>query len=243
MYKALLHYFDLPILHAINGLCGHSWIADRVISHLALDFKFSIPLCIVGALWFQPAKDDKEQLMNRQRLLVVILAALLALVINRTISVMFPYRVRPMETSGIGYHMPLFESGFNYSDFERWSSFPSDQTTYFFAFTAGFWYFSRKLGLALAAYSTFIALARVYLGTHFPSDVLVGAVLGVVTEVVINCEFARRAMAPVVGWARTQPRYFYAGLFLVVIEMGSGFMNVRDVGRSVLHVLTKGGAA
>ncbi len=242
MYKTLLQAFDLPILHAINGLCGHSWIADRVISHLSLDFKFSVPLCVVGALWFQPGKDDKEQLANRQRLLVVILAALLALVINRTMSVMLPHRVRPMETPGIGYRMPLFESGFNYSDFEQWSSFPSDQTTYFFAFTAGFWYFSRRLGLAMAAYSAFIALSRVYLGTHFPSDVLVGALLGIVTEIVINCEFARRAMTPVLGWAKTQPRPFYAVLFLIVIEMGSGFMNVRDVGRSVLHVFHPGGA-
>ena len=147
MYKVLLHDFDLPVLHALNGLCGHSWIADRVISHLALDFKFSIPLCVFGALWFQPAADEKERSLNRQRLLVILLAVMLALIINRTISVLLPHRVRPMGTAGIGYHAPLFEKGFNYSDFERWSSLPSDQTTYFFAFTAGFWQFSRRLGV------------------------------------------------------------------------------------------------
>jgi hypothetical protein len=56
-------------------------------------------------------------------LVIMVVAVLLSLVINRAISVAMPYRVRPMETPNLGYHPPLFEDGFNYADFKKWSSF------------------------------------------------------------------------------------------------------------------------
>lgn len=234
MYQNLLNYFDLPILHAINGFCGNSWILDRLISHLALDFKWAIPLCIFWVLWFQPAQD---QLARRQRLLVVIFAVMLSLVVNRAISVLMPFRVRPMETPGIGYRLPLFEERFHFLDFEPWSSFPSDQATFFFVFATGFWLFSQKLGIAMAAYSILIVLSRIYLGTHFPSDILAGSLLGVAMMLVMDRESFRNATIPLLALEKSKPAYFNAALFFVLLEMGTGFMNVRDIGRSFIHLL------
>lgn len=233
MYQYFLTYFDLPILHAVNGFCGQSWLLDRLISHVALDFKWAVPLCIFWVLWFKAGED---QLARRRILLIIIMAVLLSLVINRAISVAMPYRVRPMETPNIGYHRPLFEEGFNLADFELWSSFPSDQATYFFAFAAGFWLFSARLGLAMALYSAVIIMSRVYLGTHFPSDVLIGALLGVAVQLALNRDFARSAVTPVLALEKSRPALFNALLFFVLLEMGTGFMNVRDIGRSVLHL-------
>jgi undecaprenyl-diphosphatase len=169
-------------------------------------------------------------------LLVTILAVLLALIANRAISVLLPYRVRPMETPDIGYRLPLFEDGFNYSDFERWSSFPSDQATYFFAFATGFWLLSARWGTFMFLYSTFIALSRVYLGTHFPSDVLTGALLGIAVQLALNRQPVRNAVAPALLMEKIKPAYFNALLFFVLLEMGTGFMNVRDIGRSLFRI-------
>ncbi len=108
MYTFVLDYFDLPILHAINGSCGQNWLADRLISHIALDFKFAVPLCILWVMWIRPAED---QLHRRRVLMITIVAVLLSVAVNRSISVLMPYRIRPMETSDIGYHPPLFEQG------------------------------------------------------------------------------------------------------------------------------------
>jgi undecaprenyl-diphosphatase len=234
MYDYLLTYFDLPLLHAINGYCGISWVADRLISHLALNFKWAIPLTVWWVLWFQPAEN---QLHRHRVLLMIILAVMLSLVINRAISVAMPYRVRPMETPGIGYRLPLFEDGFKYADFEAWSSFPSDQATLFFAFATGFWFFSARLGLVMFIYSTLIALSRVYLGTHFPSDVTVGALLGVAVQLSLNRESLRRGLTPVLALEKSKPAYFNAVLFFVLLEMGTGFINVRDIGRSLFRLV------
>jgi membrane-associated phospholipid phosphatase len=233
MYTFLLNHFDLPILHIVNGLCGNSSTLDRLVSHLALDFKWAVPLCAFWVLWFQPHPNQVER---RKILLVMIIAVLLSLVINRAISVAMPYRVRPMETPDIGYRPPLFEHPFNLLDFEKWSSFPSDQTTFFFAFATGFCFFSAWLGFAMFAYATLIALCRVYLGTHFPSDVLAGALLGIAVQLAVNRDYARRAVSPILAMAKSKPAYFDAVIFFILLEMGTGFMNVRDIGRSLLNL-------
>ncbi len=128
----------------------------------------------------------------------------------------------------------------NVLDFEKWSSFPSDQATYFFAFATGFWFFSVRLGLAMFAYSTLIILARVYLGTHFPSDVLAGALLGVAVQLGLNREPFLRVTGPLLALHKSKPAYFNAFLFFVLLEMGTGFMNVRDIGRSLFNFLRGG---
>ena len=59
-------------------------------------------------------------------------------------------------------------------------SFPSNHTTIAFALAAGIWLVSRKLGgiaLVLAAIEGF---SRVYLGQHYPHDVVAGLVLSCV---------------------------------------------------------------
>src|ERR1700736_6611773 len=104
MYAYLMNYFDLPILHAINGWCGNNWIVDRIISHVSLDFKWAVPLTVFWVLWFLPARDIEAR---RRTLIVILIAVLLSLVINRLISVIMPFRARPMETAGIGYRPPL----------------------------------------------------------------------------------------------------------------------------------------
>lgn len=238
MYQNLLTYFDLPILHVINGFCGNSWVLDRLISHLALDFKYAVPLCIFWVLWFQPLRDlTQDQVARRQRLLVIVVAVIVSLVVNRAISVMMPFRARPMATPDIGYRQPLFEEQFQFHDYEPWSSFPSDQATFFFVFVTGFWLLSRPAGTAMAAYSTLIVLSRVYLGTHFPSDILTGTVLGIVVMLVMDRDFFRNATIPLLALEKAKPAYFNAGLFFVLLEMGTGFMNVRDIGRSFIHFL------
>jgi len=42
---------------------------------------------------------------------------------------------------------------------------------------------------------------------------------------------------PLLVWEKIHPAYFNGLLFFVLLEMGTGFMNVRDIGRSLLHTL------
>ena len=57
-------------------------------------------------------------------------------------------------------------------------SFPSDHATAVGAVAAGLWLANRRLGRLAGALALLMALARVYVGAHYPGDVLGGLALG-----------------------------------------------------------------
>jgi undecaprenyl-diphosphatase len=59
-------------------------------------------------------------------------------------------------------------------------SFPSDHATMAGAVAAGLWLVSRRLGVVALAAAMLMAFARVYVGAHYPIDVVVGLVFGAV---------------------------------------------------------------
>ena len=58
-------------------------------------------------------------------------------------------------------------------------SFPSNMAAVAFAFAMGTWLYNRKLGGVLFIPAVLVAFARVYVGVHFPLDVIAGAVIGI----------------------------------------------------------------
>ncbi|MBO2453220.1 phosphatase PAP2 family protein [Actinomadura barringtoniae] len=57
-------------------------------------------------------------------------------------------------------------------------SFPSDHTIVAAALAAGIWLADRRLGILAAVLALLEAFSRVYLGQHYPHDVVAGVVLG-----------------------------------------------------------------
>ena len=60
--------------------------------------------------------------------------------------------------------------------------FPSDHAMMAGAVTAGVWLVSRRLGIVTAIAAVVMAFARVYVGAHYPQDVLAGLALGAVVS-------------------------------------------------------------
>ena len=58
-------------------------------------------------------------------------------------------------------------------------SFPSGHTLVSFEAATALWFYHRKWGVAAFVLAALIALSRLYLFVHYPTDVLVGAVLGI----------------------------------------------------------------
>ena len=57
-------------------------------------------------------------------------------------------------------------------------SFPSDHATAVAAVAAGLWLLDRRLGIVATVLALLMAFTRVYVGVHYPSDVVAGLVLG-----------------------------------------------------------------
>jgi undecaprenyl-diphosphatase len=226
----LLAGLDVSIFRALNDFCGFSPTLDRIVVHLEV-LKGSLFMGIVGVLWYWP---DKEMPRRRETILITILAVAVALVVNRTLSTLLPYRERPMYA--IGARAPSFEW---HADLEHWSSFPSDNATYLFAIAAGLWLISWRWGLLFGVFAALAATARVFLGIHYPSDVVAGALLGIVTSVAVNREAVRqRIAAPILSYEARYPPWFYGLFFLALAELSGGFQNTRRIGVAVVHLFT-----
>ena len=117
-----------------------------------------------------------------------ILALLVSLVINNIVLKNLVARVRPYEV--IEGLVLIIQKPWDYS-------FPSGHTGSSFASA---WVFFRKLprwaGIFLLVMAGLIGLSRLYLGVHYPTDVLFGAVSGILcgyaAEIVVEQIVSRR---------------------------------------------------
>ncbi len=65
-------------------------------------------------------------------------------------------------------------------------SFPSDHATVAGAVAAGLWFADRRVGRVAIGLAVGMAFARVYVGAHYPGDVLAGLALGAVVATAVN---------------------------------------------------------
>jgi undecaprenyl-diphosphatase len=185
-----------------------------------------------GALWFQRVKNQVRQ---RQTLVLLLVAIVISLVVARICADLLPFRERPMFRTDIGYQAPLFHLD---SYFEDWSSFPSDNAAILFVMTTGFWLVSRWVGLWWLCFSIVALTARVYFGLHYPGDMVVGALIGITITVAINNEYVRHRMAlPLLVFEKQTPAFFYGLLFPFLYEVSTLFAFTRSIRHTIIHLL------
>lgn len=224
-----LEGLDVSIYRALNGLCGTSDTLDRVVYHLAGPTGV-IFLGLFALNWF---RQDGDLIRRRQVLILVVPAVAIALVANRAISTLLPFRVRPMYA--IGAAAPTYPWTF---DLEHWSSFPSDNATYLFAIAACLYVVSRWAGLAFGLFSAVVCLGRIYFGIHYPSDILAGTLLGLCTGYVLTRPAIAEGLSrPLLAHEKRWPGYFYAVLFMALAEVAGGFPNTRHIGVAIVHLI------
>lgn len=169
---AMFLNFDESLFRLINGLSGRVAIFDWLAIFLADYLGYFL---ILGAtiLFFQEKKW-------RERFYFFSLAAL-SIILSRGILTeairFFYYRPRPFITLGIH---PLINP-------DMTGSFPSGHATAYFALATVVYYFceknkegiSRRWQLWFIGLTVGMGIARIFIGAHWPSDILVGAIIGI----------------------------------------------------------------
>jgi undecaprenyl-diphosphatase len=65
-------------------------------------------------------------------------------------------------------------------------SFPSGHTTVFFAIAMAVFYFNKKWGIIAFVVAILVGLSRVYTGVHWPLDIVAGALIGILSGIIIH---------------------------------------------------------
>ena len=224
---------DQTLFHYINSFCGQSLAFDHIANRLESSQLKGLAFCATfGALWFQRAKNQVRQ---RQTLVLLLVAIVVSLVVARICADLLPFRERPMFRPDIGYQAPLFHQD---SYFEDWSSFPSDNAALLFVMTTGFWLVSRWWGLLWLCFSLLALAARIYFGLHYPGDMFAGALIGITITIATNNEFVRRRVAlPMLIFEKQAPAVFYGVLFPFLYEVSTLFVFTRSIRHTIIHLL------
>lgn len=71
------------------------------------------------------------------------------------------------------------------------SSFPSGHASFYFALSTAIYFYNKKLGILFYVGTFLIVISRVFVGIHWPSDILAGALLGIFIGWLANRFFKR----------------------------------------------------
>jgi undecaprenyl-diphosphatase len=136
--------------------------------------------------------------------------------------------LRPLHDPAVEFRLPY---DVDPAALGGWSSFPSDHAALFFAVATGLFFVSARAGLFAWLYVlVVICLPRVYLGFHYPSDILAGALLGAAWVIAANrLSVARRVTRPLLDWSKAHPSLFHAGLFALSFQIVTLFDDVREM--------------
>ncbi|MFC8918546.1 bifunctional phosphatase PAP2/diacylglycerol kinase family protein [Streptomyces sp. NPDC057116] len=115
------------------------------------------------------------------------------------------------------------------------TSFPSGHSASAAAFTTGVLLESGGWGAAVAPVAAAVALSRVYTGVHYPSDVLVGAALGVGAAYAVRGIVPTRSQLPAPGRPHATAPALPGGEGLVVVaNTGAGSGDTTALVRNAL---------
>ena len=68
-----------------------------------------------------------------------------------------------------------------------------------------------------------------YIGGHYPSDIICGAAIGIWIAWLLNLPVIRQALSvPAQQWERASPGTFFTALFLLTFQIASTFVSVRS---------------
>jgi len=177
-----IRLLDHSLSFWFNGLAGR-FIGLDIFAIFCADFLiFVIPLIILFFYFFYHRNQTVSIFLRI--ILSAILAYLIGCLLNYSLG-MFFVRLRPFVLYPEIYRLnDFFSSPQDYS-------FPSDHTA--IAFVMGLVVFRnwRKFGIILLILSSLVGLSRIFVGVHYPLDILGGVLTALLSVWIINIIFRK----------------------------------------------------
>lgn len=228
--------FDTAVQTFIVNHAAHSAIINHAIRTIAALYLFK-GLMLIAALWWIWFTPGERREWAREMVVATIASGFIALMTGRLLAHALPFRERPIYDTSLHLNFPAV--GLGDSVMRTWSSFPSDHAMLWFAIATGIFLVWRGIGtLALIYTAVFICAPRVYLGLHYPTDVIAGAVIGIVITWVLTRDVLRARLArPILHSVERFPGPGYMFAFLLSYELITQFDELMQLWHSATKVL------
>ena len=235
----MVNPFDSSAVLAIDSLVGKWPEFDRTVEFVVGNdlIQGSVAASIFWWYWVRTGTEATVRL-TRERLITTLFASIVAIIAGRSLAVALPFRIRPRWEPTLGYIIP---SEPDPNVFVNWSSFPSDHAILFAALATGFCFISVRVGVLVFLYYLLVgAFPLVFLGYHYPTDIIAGSTIGILIALVTNLRAVRQALSvPVLKWERTSPSSFFVALFLLTFQIASTFAGLRDAGLALSRFMRR----
>ncbi|MGX9672819.1 phosphatase PAP2 family protein [Mycobacterium sp. HM-7] len=183
---------DLRIFHSINDFARDTPWLHPLMAAYANDGLLVFLVLLLAGWWLARKSTDPAAMVAAVWTPLGVLAALL---------VYYPIAVSVNEARPCNALHDIVVLHCNTD-----GGFPSIHVVIAAAVTAGLWLVDRRLGIVAALATALMAFARVYVGAHYPRDVLAGLALGIVVSMA-GYALARPVLRRFLGFAgRTRLR-------------------------------------
>jgi len=157
---------DYDIFQLINNLAGHwAWL-DALAIFCASYLQYVLGLAL--AIFLLLGKTRPERIKNYWMVGLAFLAAGISRLVFCEIIKLLVNRPRPFEVHQV-VQLISYEVG---------QSFPSGHAAFFFALAMAVYFFNKRASWWFFVGAALIGLSRIYVGIHYPSDILAGALVG-----------------------------------------------------------------
>jgi undecaprenyl-diphosphatase len=179
--------FDVWLVTEFAKLLGRCPVCDRgvqsAIAHNVLGGL--IYAVILFVVWTEGAIQGKAE--TRQRVLTILVATAFTIVLAIISGKLITWPPPARQAALAGLYANYIEQNPNTN------SFPSHSTAVYSVVAAGIYSLHKRLGCTLwIGVVVLVALPRIYVGGHFPTDVLVGVMLGITAYTVTRGLFETR---------------------------------------------------
>lgn len=169
----MINQIDLSFFQKLNDFAGAGALSDKIIVFFASQLPYLLVCAFVIFLLLQKRDRIKAFL---QPVLALILSRF---VITEIIHLLF-HRPRPFIILEAAKRLVLTPLS------ENLKSFPSGHAAFFFALSTAIFLEDKKTGSIFLFASCLMGIARVAAGVHWPTDIMGGAAIGVLSALIVK---------------------------------------------------------
>ena len=171
-----MNQIDFGVFHWLNFFAGINHWMDELIIFKSEYLGWSIIAILIFIFLFEIKDKDKFKINWRIGCLALASGILSRFIFGEAIR-FFWNRPRPFDVLQNIHQLVLHESG---------GAFPSGHASFFFAVAMSTFLYRKKLGLLFFIIAIVMSIGRVEAGLHWPSDILAGAAIGILSAWIIH---------------------------------------------------------